>query len=106
MIIVKTRPNVETLKEHTNQLLERLFVLKQAYFNKIPDENVWDLLYKAALYHDIGKVNNDFQQKMHRAIQSDRKIERSKFGHIPHNYLSPLFFPVMIGIYRKRKEKF
>src|SRR5699024_6270192 len=94
MIIAKTRPNVETLSEHTNQLLERFSVLKQAYFEKIPDENVWDLLYKAALYHDLGKVNNDFQQKVHQAIKSDQKIERSKFGHIPHNYLSPFFLPV------------
>src|SRR5699024_9146919 len=94
MIIAKKRPNVETLSEHTNQLLERFSVLKQAYFEKIPDENVWDLLYKAALYHDLGKVNNDFQQKVHQAIKSDQKFERSKFGHIPHNYLSPFFLPV------------
>ena len=94
MIIAKTRPHIETLKEHTDALLERYYILKKAYGSRIPDEKHWKLLYKAVLYHDFGKVNNDFQYKRHRDIKSNIFIEKSEFGHIPHNYLSPLFLPI------------
>ncbi|MFS0612770.1 CRISPR-associated helicase Cas3' [Lederbergia ruris] len=94
MIIAKTEPEKETLMEHTQNLLDRFDVLKNAYFDKIPDEKIWDLLYKAAQYHDLGKVNNDFQGKMHRALKTGELVEPSRYGHIPHNYLSPFFLPV------------
>lgn len=94
LIIAKTKPEKETLKEHTDYLLERLTILKKAYFDRIPDEKVWDLLFKAAQYHDLGKMNNDFQGKMHGALKTGEVIQPSNFGHIPHNYLSPFFLPV------------
>ncbi|MCJ7843510.1 CRISPR-associated helicase Cas3' [Lederbergia sp. NSJ-179] len=94
LIIAKTRPEMETLKQHTQNLLDRHGVLKSAYFEQIPDERIWDLLYKAAQYHDLGKVNNDFQSKVHQALNTGEVIEPSKYGHIPHNYLSPFFLPV------------
>ncbi|SFA87748.1 CRISPR-associated endonuclease/helicase Cas3 [Lentibacillus halodurans] len=94
MFIAKTRPEMETLKEHTDELLKRFAVLKNAYFDKIPEYKIWDLLYKAAQYHDLGKVNNDFQAKMHRALKTNKAVSLSNFGHIPHNYLSPFFLPV------------
>ncbi|WP_185959584.1 CRISPR-associated helicase Cas3' [Lentibacillus cibarius] len=94
MLIAKTRPEMETLKEHTDELLSRFTVLKNAYYEKIPYEKVWDLLYKAAQYHDLGKVNNDFQTKMHKALKTDEAVSVSEFGHVPHNYLSPFFLPV------------
>lgn len=94
MIIAKTKPKVETLYEHTNELLERYKVLKSAYFRNIPNDQVWKLLYKAALYHDFGKVNNDFQRRLLRYIKSDQEIPPSEFKAIPHNYLSPFFLPI------------
>ncbi|MFD1361707.1 CRISPR-associated helicase Cas3' [Lentibacillus salinarum] len=94
MLIAKTRPEMETLKEHTDELLKRFTVLKNAYSEKIPEYKIWDILYKAAQYHDLGKVNNDFQGKMHKALKTNEAVHPSHFGHIPHNYLSPFFLPV------------
>src|SRR5699024_4853975 len=51
-------------------------------------------LFKAAQYHDLGKVNNDFQSKMHKSLKTNEMVNPSKFGHIPHNYLSTFFLPV------------
>ncbi|WP_164668054.1 CRISPR-associated helicase Cas3' [Virgibacillus doumboii] len=94
MLIAKTWPRLETLMEHTDELLDRFNVLKRAYYEKIPDERIWGILYKAAQYHDLGKINNDFQVKMHNALKTNEVVHPSKFGHIPHNYLSPFFLPV------------
>ncbi|MEN1969265.1 CRISPR-associated helicase Cas3' [Lentibacillus sp. N15] len=94
MIIAKTRPVKESLKEHTQNLLDRFHVLRGAYFSLIPNERIWNLLYKAAQYHDLGKMNNDFQGKMHKALNTGEVIVPSKYGHVPHNYLSPFFLPV------------
>lgn len=105
MIIAKTKPEIESLFEHTNELLSRYKVLKSAYHRNIPNEKVWDLLYKAALYHDLGKVNNEFQGRLHKLIQSDTKIPPSNFGYIPHNYLSPFFLPLDKWHFTKDEEK-
>lgn len=94
MIIAKTRPEVETLKEHTEELLQRFKILKAAYGFYIPNENVWKLLEKAAFYHDFGKINNDFQGKMNKALKTGKNIPVSMFGYIPHSYLSPFFLPI------------
>ncbi|MFA1821702.1 CRISPR-associated helicase Cas3' [Virgibacillus oceani] len=94
MIIAKTKPEVETLWEHTNELLERYKVLKEAYFDHLPDGKAWKLLYISALYHDLGKVNNHFQNRMSKLLKLDNRSEPSEFGHIPHNYLSPFFVPI------------
>lgn len=94
MIIAKSKPKTETLFEHTNELLERFQDLKSAYYRNIPNKKIWNLLYNAALYHDFGKVNNDFQRKLLLYIKSDIKIPPSNYRDIPHNYLSPFFLPV------------
>lgn len=94
MIIAKSHPKVETLKEHTDELKKRFYELKKAYGHLLPNEKVWDLLYKAVLYHDVGKVNNDFQAKIHKRLKTEQSIPKSAFGYIPHNYLSPFFLPV------------
>src|SRR5699024_2056745 len=85
----KSRPNKETLKEHTDHLIDRFRDLKKAYSNKISNDNIWDLLYKASAYHDLGKANNDFQKRMHKALKTNVRIAPSKFEYILPNHLSP-----------------
>ena len=76
----KSRPE-ETLEEHTNRLLENVKILKKLY----PNFNInWDLLFLACLYHDLGKLNRDFQNKIR-----GKKIE----NEIPHAYLSVGLLP-------------
>lgn len=82
-IIAKTNPK-KTLKEHTDDLLCAFNNLKkfgeQLGIN-LEEEN-WEKLKKASLYHDFGKANSFFQNK----------IRKSKIiDEIPHNFLSVLF---------------
>ena len=90
-IIAKTKP-LETLGEHTNELLNRYEKLKKSYEKKIINKKVWDLLYLAALYHDAGKAYTYFQYQIKSSL--DLHVEKPKQIHIPHNYLSPFFLPL------------
>lgn len=74
--LAKSNP-IETVQYHTDQLLKNLEHLKKTYPNlKIN----WDILFYACLYHDIGKINNKFQEK----LLTKKKIE----NEIPHGLLS------------------
>ena len=71
----------KTIEEHTNDLLDRLEILKK--FNCIPNDRIYDLVYKSCIYHDLGKVNNEFQQRI---FNANLKYNDSK--EVPHNILS------------------
>lgn len=71
----------KTIEEHTNDLLDRLEILKK--FNCIPNDRIYDLVYKSCIYHDLGKVNNEFQQRI---LNANLKYNDSK--EVPHNILS------------------
>lgn len=71
----------KTIEEHTNDLLDRLEILKK--FNCIPNDRIHDLVYKSCIYHDLGKVNNEFQQRI---LNANLKYNDSK--EVPHNILS------------------
>lgn len=75
----KTYPR-ETIQEHTEKLLENYNLLKSTY----PDLNIdWDMLYLACLYHDLGKINKKFQDRLSFGIRDDSEI--------PHGILSLAF---------------
>lgn len=93
MIIAKTDP-IETLEEHTRQLIGRYDKLVEAYEDQFPDQNIWRLLRLAALYHDTGKAYSHFQMRMRKFIGEETDKVDQRFGHIPHNYLSPFFLPL------------
>ncbi|MBL4931894.1 CRISPR-associated helicase Cas3' [Clostridium paridis] len=77
--LAKSNPK-ETIQEHTDNLLKNYRVLKETY----PSLEInWDMLYKACLYHDFGKMNSKFQEK----IETHRLIP----GEIPHGILSLAF---------------
>lgn len=96
-IYAKSKP-VETLREHTEKLLENARILKELYpdkfQNKFPDpeeaKEFWDILELAALYHDFGKIDPKFQNKI-RKILKERPIPEIPGQEIPHNFLSPVF---------------
>ncbi len=80
--IAKTYPEVETIQQHTNRLIENYNILKRIY----PDLKVdWDILELACLYHDLGKMNKKFQKKL-----EGKKVE----GEIPHGFLSIGFLDI------------
>ncbi|KYH34084.1 CRISPR-associated nuclease/helicase Cas3 [Clostridium tepidiprofundi DSM 19306] len=103
--LAKTHPR-ETIAEHTQCLIDRMEVLKELYPN-IPYLD-WELLRLACLYHDLGKMNSKFQNKLLKklgegAIEDDLK----GFKEIPHGYLSPAFLPLkkLKRKYKSNKDK-
>ncbi|WIV11667.1 CRISPR-associated helicase Cas3' [Proteiniborus sp. MB09-C3] len=75
----KSNPR-ETIVDHTEKLIENYKVFKKIY----PNLNVdWDILYLSCLYHDLGKMNRKFQDKIER-------IKRHA-DEIPHGILSLAF---------------
>ena len=81
----------KTIKEHTQDLLFQYEILKSIYPN-ILEKQEWDLLKEAVIYHDIGKINSKFQNKIYKALHYQEFLpEIDKRDEIPHNFLSPLF---------------
>ena len=77
--LAKSYPQ-ETIMEHTDKLIENYYILKDIY----PDLEInWDILYLACLYHDLGKINRKFQDKIERKKQYEKEI--------PHSILSLSF---------------
>ena len=58
---------IETIKEHTDKLLENLEILKKEYGEKItqsiemPEERFWQLMKIVCKYHDAGTRRKGFQ---------------------------------------------
>lgn len=73
----------ETIVAHTKELLKRYQQLKM-YYPEIPVN--WDLLHIACQYHDLGKMNHLFQEKIRQGV-------RKKAGEIPHGLLSAALLP-------------
>lgn len=77
--LAKSNPK-EDIQTHTNNLLKNLTLLRKRY----PDLSVdWDLLYWACIYHDLGKLNSKFQERI--------KTGRRSANEIPHGLLSLAF---------------
>lgn len=78
--LAKSKPE-ETIQEHTDKLLKNYEEFKETY----PESDInWDLLYLACLYHDLGKLNTDFQNKIRGKKMKDE---------IPHAFLSAGLIP-------------
>jgi len=77
--LAKSNPQ-ETIQEHTENLIKNYEILKKTYPNLAID---WDMLYIACLYHDLGKMNFKFQNK----LTTKKKYD----DEIPHGILSLAF---------------
>lgn len=87
--LAKSNPK-EDIQTHTDKLLDNLSLLKSLYPNLSVD---WDLLYWACVYHDLGKLNLKFQERI--------KYGKRSVDEIPHGLLSLAFID-----HRGLKEKF
>lgn len=76
------KPN-ETIKEHTDKLINQANILKK--YNYIKNDNIFEDLLLACKYHDYGKANSEFQKRIknHTRFNSNNEI--------PHNILSIFF---------------
>lgn len=96
LFLAKTK-NMETIIEHTDNLYKNFLILKKLYPNL---KNIdWNILKIACLYHDLGKMNTKFQNKLIRKLKKDNpdleelKDDLKDIDEIPHGYLSPAFLP-------------
>lgn len=96
LFLAKTKDQ-ETIIKHTDELYKNYVLIKKLYPNI---QNLdWDVLELACLYHDLGKMNTKFQNKLIRKLkQDDSSLEELKdalkdIDEIPHGYLSPSFLP-------------
>lgn len=80
--IKKAKPN-QTIREHTDQLLEAAQTIRNL---KYIDENSYKFLKVICEYHDYGKVNDQFQMRV-----NGKKKNFDEYMEIPHNILSMLF---------------
>lgn len=89
--LAKSNPE-ETIQEHTNNLILNYDLLQSLYPN-IKYLN-WDILKLACLYHDLGKINTKFQNKLMKKMSYDLlKDNLESLDEINHNFLSPAYLP-------------
>lgn len=102
---------IETIKDHTDKLLENLEILKKEYGEKItqsiemPEERFWQLMKIVCKYHDAGKVFSGFQNTIREAI--GEKLIPTKFNNqeIKHEQISPIFVPCKQYEMTKKERK-
>lgn len=69
------------LEDHINDLIHQFEIFIKTYPNVLTDKEK-QLLKLSIEYHDYGKLNKLFQDKLKGKVKSDE---------IPHQFLSPLF---------------
>lgn len=96
MFLAKSHP-IESIQEHTEALLQNLEILRKVHPN--PEHVDWELLELACIYHDLGKMNPLFQEKI--------QLGTRPIGEVPHNYLSTAFVDTrtLVGILGKDRLK-
>ncbi|MDP0492940.1 MAG: CRISPR-associated helicase Cas3' [Fusobacterium sp. JB021] len=75
----KSNPK-ETIQQHTDKLLKNYKILNELYY-KVPIN--WNLLKDACIYHDLGKINSKFQNKILYGKRNENEVA--------HNLLSLAF---------------
>lgn len=99
MLYAKSNP-VETLREHTDELLKQMNMLREYYgtnitsLNFLKKDKFWQLLDFVIEFHDIGKSFSPFQKLIRSKMDietNEPKIVTHLENNIGHNYLSPAF---------------
>lgn len=90
----------ESLREHTNRLLDNLKLLKESYgdevlkANNIDKDRLFYLLEIICMYHDIGKVYTPFQNIILNKLGMEELPTPFNYNSIKHEQLSPMFVPI------------
>lgn len=75
----------KSIEAHINDLLFQLNIFLQRNYKILNKKEIY-ILKLAILFHDLGKVNKNFQIKLKNIKVDDI---------IPHNYISPLFLTIL-----------
>ncbi len=100
-------PHTETVQQHTNALLKCYEELKEGYAAALPlmSERDWQLLRWAVQYHDVGKYDAVFQNKILKALRVEQRIKTSCNYNVNHNFVSVLAIPFKeLGINDEEKR--
>lgn len=89
------KPN-ETLYEHTSELLSQCNILRE--YGYLKNKDLLYLLEVCCIYHDLGKINPAFQERIKTGKHFDQKKE------IGHNILSAYLVNIYIDLNREEKE--
>lgn len=89
----KSKPDVLTIAEHTSDVVEAVQCLVKSYGHEISifTPTDFELIEIAALYHDLGKYSDSFQNVIRASIDKGQK--RITESNYPHNYLSTSIIP-------------
>lgn len=110
MLYAKSKPE-ESIREHTQELLKNLEILKEIYGEEIENkqsfekERFWELLKIICNYHDIGKAYTPFQNEIRKNIGLEEIKTEFNYKEIKHEQLSPLFIPTMKYELSKEEKK-
>lgn len=97
-LYAKSEP-IETIKQHTDKLLENLKILKNKYGKNITkainidEERFWQLMEIICKYHDAGKVFSGFQNEIRRELKIELIPTKFDNKEIKHEQISPMFIP-------------
>ena len=96
MLYAKSEP-IETIKEHTDKLLNNLKILQNTYGEKITkiinmdSKRFWELMKIICTYHDAGKAFSGFQNVIRKKIGVKLIQTRFNNAEIKHEQISPMF---------------
>ena len=93
----KAKPE-ETLKEHTDRVLACAQMLCDLGY--VDEDKVENSLLKSAKYHDVGKANKLFQER----LLSKKKFDKNE--EVPHNILSYFMTEFDLGKYENQLEAY
>lgn len=109
MIYAKSEPK-ETLREHTDALIEECKILRHSYGEKIESlieidiDKFWHILDIIIEFHDLGKIFTPFQNVIREKIGENR-LETTFENDVYHNYISPVFLKYKdLGIDKDLKD--
>lgn len=74
----------KTIEEHTLDLLEVLGLLLELKY--IGKDKIYELVEKACIYHDLGKLNKEFQKRV-----NGKNVKFNEEKEVVHNILSLYF---------------
>lgn len=87
----KDKP-AQTIAEHTSELIKQWDLFCKIYPRALSEKDK-EILLLAVKYHDVGKANTKFQNKV-RDITERIKDLLPEIAEIPHGYLSCAFIPI------------
>ncbi len=79
----------QTIFEHTEKLVSQAKLLFELGY--IKEQNLFDDLVTSCEYHDCGKFNSAFQERINKKIIYNKTVRFNPDEEVPHNVLSVFF---------------